>query len=273
MTDPDRAGVWADAGTPGVPGATALLAGLDSGVVGLRREAEVLTVALEHGRHVVLEGPPGAGKSTLLRHLATRAGRPVELVEGNAELTPGRLVGQHDPALVLEGGYRPEAFQEGPLVVALRTGAWLYLEELNRVPEETLNVLITVLAEGELHVPRLGHIPADPAFRLVAAMNPFDAVGTARVSQAIADRVCRIAIAYQDEPAEREIVRRATELASALVEIAVALARASRAHPDLRAGASVRGAIDTAALAADSEACATRSPSTPPSCKTRRWPR
>ena len=29
----------------------------------------------------------------------------------------------------------------------------LYVEEINRVPEETLNVLITVMSEGELHVP------------------------------------------------------------------------------------------------------------------------
>ena len=39
----------------------------------------------------------------------------------------------------------------------MRGGGLLYLEELNRVPEETLNVLITVLTEGEIAVPRLGH--------------------------------------------------------------------------------------------------------------------
>lgn len=231
------------------PGAAALLAGLDTGVVGLHREAEVLAVALSTGRHVVLEGPPGAGKSTLLRHLATHAQRDVEFVEGNAELTPGRLVGQYDPALVLEGGYRDDAFLEGPLVAALRTGAWLYVEELNRVPEETLNVLITVLAEGELHVPRLGHIPAAPGFWLVAAMNPFDAVGTARVSQAVADRMCRISIGYQDAEAEREITRRVTAADEALASLTVELSRATREHPDLRNGSSVRGAIDTALLA------------------------
>lgn len=40
-----------------------------------------------------------------------------------------------------------EAFTEGPLVSALREGSRLYIEELNRVPEETLNVLITALAD------------------------------------------------------------------------------------------------------------------------------
>ena len=50
---------------------------------------------------------PGPGKSTLLRAVADGAGFGVEFVEGNAELTPARLVGHHDPALVLEAGYRP----------------------------------------------------------------------------------------------------------------------------------------------------------------------
>ena len=50
----------------GVPFATPEVVELTP-VVGLRREREVLTVALATGRHVVLEGPPGTGKSTLLR--------------------------------------------------------------------------------------------------------------------------------------------------------------------------------------------------------------
>ena len=64
-------------------------------------------------------------------------------------------------------------------------------------------MLVGALAEGEIHVPRLGRVPAAASFRLIAAMNPFDAVGTARVSQAISDRMCRISIAYQDAPGER----------------------------------------------------------------------
>ncbi len=213
-------------------------------VVGLRREREVLTVALATGRHIVLEGPPGTGKSTLLRSIARDTGQHVVFVEGNAELTPARLVGQFDPAQVLSGGYRTDAFVDGPLITAMRTGGLLYLEELNRVPEETLNVLITVLTEGEIAVPRLGTVAAGKEFRLIAAMNPFDAVGTARVSQAIADRMCRVVLGYQDEAAEQAITASVSGLAGRWVDLAVALTRATREHRDVRMGSSVRGAID-----------------------------
>lgn len=235
-----------------------LVARLEDGVVGRIREIELVVAAIAANRHILIEGPPGTGKSTLLRGVAREMDIGFEFVEGNAELTPARLIGHFDPARVLADGYDPDIFVPGPLAAALRDGSLLYVEELNRVPEETLNVLITVMSERELNVPRLGRIEAADGFRLVSAMNPFDAVGTARISSAIYDRVCRIAVDYQSQQDELMILQREVEtpnqgFAAALepewATLVVELVRATRQHPDLRIGSSVRGAIDMVLVA------------------------
>ncbi len=221
-------------------------------VVERAEEAELLEAALLGGAHVLLEGPPGTGKSTLLRRVATGRRIPFVMVEGNAELTPARLIGHFDPALVLSKGYVTEIFEDGPLLEAMRTGGLLYVEELNRIPEETLNVLLTAMSELEITVPRLGRVAAAPGFALVAAMNPFDAVGTARVSGALYDRTCRLSMDYQSAAAEERIVGlRADGLDERWRARVVDLVRRTRDHADVRFGSSVRGAIDIARLAVE----------------------
>lgn len=227
-----------------------LVGRLTTQVVGRRREIDLVVAALAADRHMLLEGPPGTGKSTLLRAVAHELGIGFEFVEGNAELTPARLVGHFDPARVLAEGYDADVFVDGPLVAALRSGALLYVEELNRVPEETLNVLVSVMSEREITVPRLGRIAAEAGFRLVAAMNPFDAIGTARISSAIYDRVCRLAVGYQDATDETAITRRhQPDVDADWVARTVELVRLTREHPDVRIGSSVRGSIDMCAVA------------------------
>jgi MoxR-like ATPase len=208
------------------------------------------------GRDIILEGPPGTSKSTLLRAITAEWGIPLVFVEGNADLTPAKLVGHHNPARVLREDYSEDNFVDGPLLEAMREGGFLYIEEFNRAPEDTLNTLLTAMAERQVAVPRAGTVTAKPTFRVIASMNPYDNVGTTRLSTSVHDRLCRLSISYQDAESERGIVAlRAPlpdldpELYTRLVADAVAVTRATREHPDVRQGSSVRGAIDLTLIA------------------------
>jgi MoxR-like ATPase len=224
-------------------------------VVGRTRELELLLAATATGRDVVLEGPPGTSKTTMLKALTGAWNIPLVLIEGNAELTPPKLLGYYDPAHVMRDGYTPDAFNDGPLLEAMRSGGFLYIEEFNRAPDDTLNLLLTAIADRMVAIPRLGVVRASESFRVIGSMNPYDNVGTTRLSMSIRDRLCRISVGYQDAASERAIVERRTGLEDAghgqghVVEDAVSLTRATRSHPDLRQGSSVRGAIDLALIA------------------------
>jgi MoxR-like ATPase len=210
----------------------------------------LILAAVAAGRDLLLEGPPGTSKSTILRAITAGWGIPLLFVEGNAELTPAKLIGHHNPARVLREDYSADNFVAGPLVAAMRRGGFLYIEELNRAPEDTLNALLTAMAEREVEVPRVGRIRAEPSFRVVASMNPFDNVGTARISASFYDRLCRLAVGYQSAAEDEEIVALRTGSDDVgLVADAVAITRATRDHPDVRQGSSVRGAIDLVAVA------------------------
>lgn len=228
-----------------------------SHLVGRGRELDLLLSAVAAGRDVLLEGPPGTSKTTLLRAITAEWGIPLLFVEGNADLTPAKLIGHHNPARVLREDYSAENFVDGPLVAAMRRGGFLYIEEFNRAPEDTLNALLTAMAERQVTVPRVGTVGAAASFRVIASMNPYDNVGTTRLSTSVHDRLCRLAVGYQDERDERGIVALRTGATAAaagslddrLVADAVAVTRATREHPDVRQGSSVRGAIDCVLVA------------------------
>jgi MoxR-like ATPase len=100
----------------------------------------------------------------------------------------------------------------------------------------------------------------------VSAMNPFDAIGTARISSAVYDRVCRLAVDYQSAADEAAIVERAGPSDPAdrvWLGKVVELVRATRSHPDLRVGSSVRGAIDMCAVASSLAEVRQQPPSSP----------
>lgn len=221
-------------------------------VVGRERELELALATVAAGRDLVLEGPPGTSKTTMLKAITAEWGIPLVLVEGNGDLTPARLLGHHNPSRVLREDYSADNFVPGPLVEAMEHGGFLYVEEFNRAPADTLNTLLTAMADRSVEIPRVGTIRAKSTFRVIASMNPFDNVGTTRLSTSVSDRLNRIVVDYQDAASEEAIVKLRAGLTGPMADKvaadAVALTRATRTHEDLRQGSSVRGAIDCASV-------------------------
>ena len=214
-------------------------------VVGRQVEIKSILTAMEAGKHILLEGPPGTSKSTLLRIIARTVGVHFYIVEGNIDLTPAKLVGHFNPAKVLADNYQPEYFDKGPLTRAMEEGGILYIEEFNRMPADVSNVLISPMEEGEISIPRFGTVKAVRPFTVIAAQNPYDDVGTVRVSRAFMDRICLIKMKYQNEDEERDIVKLRTGSGDLkIIELVVKLVRETRDHPDIKLGASVRAGID-----------------------------
>jgi MoxR-like ATPase/Mg-chelatase subunit ChlD len=220
-------------------------------MVGREQEMATARAALAGGRHLLLEGPVGCGKTTLALAVCRDLARATVRVDGDDRFTESRLAGWFDPPLVLGLGYREEAFIPGPLLRAMREGRVLFLNELNRLPEAAQNLLLPALDEGVVQVPHLGPVRAAEGFQVVATQNPAEYVATGHLSEAIRDRFEHLELGYQSAAEEEEILAVATGCRDrALVRTAVRLARATRVHPRLRRGASVRGAIAIVELAA-----------------------
>ncbi len=222
-----------------------------SPLIGRAAELRATMACLAAGRNALLEGPVGVGKTALARAACAAAERGFVRVDGDGRYTEAKLVGHFDPPGVLARGYQPDLFIAGPLVAAMRDGAVLFLNELNRMPEGVQNVLLPALDEGQVTVPRLGLVTAASGFAVVATQNPAEFVATGHLSEALRDRFELIALGYQSEEEERAIVAGCARGAPRAERIAaaVSLVRATRQDPRFRRGASVRAAIAIVELA------------------------
>jgi MoxR-like ATPase len=230
-------------------------------MIGRQQEMAAARAVLEGGRHLLLEGPVGSGKTTLAAEACGRLGRRTVRVDGDDRFSESRLAGWFEPPLVLRLGYCEDAFVAGPLVRAMREGAVLFLNELNRLPEAAQNLLLPALDEGLVEIPHLGEVRAAEGFQVVATQNPAEYVATGHLSEALRDRFEHLVVGYQTASEEEEIVAAATGCTEAqLVRAAVRVVRGTRSHPRVRRGASVRGAIAMVQLDAAREGEAALAP-------------
>ncbi|MCK5185248.1 MAG: MoxR family ATPase, partial [Candidatus Heimdallarchaeota archaeon] len=121
--------------------------------------------------------------------------------------------------------------------------------EINRCPESTQNVLLSAMDEGHLVIPKLGEVNAKPGFFIIATQNPVEFIATTPLGEAIKDRFVWIRLDYQSESDEKQIVAaKVKDAPEEVTDYSVLIVRETRLSTDLRRGASIRGAIDLAAI-------------------------
>jgi len=218
-------------------------------IIGRSSELRKALTSKYAGKHLLLEGEVGVGKTVLAEAIARHFDQEFFRVDGDERFNENKMVGGFDPPLVIENGYNWESFMPGPLTKAMKEGGILFLNELNRLPEGTQNVLLPAMDEERIGIPKLGVLHAEPGFYIIATQNPEEHVGVTTLGEALKDRFVWIKLNYQSEDDECRITElRSNSSDREVVRKAVKIARLTRKHPDIRRGASVRAAIDIASL-------------------------
>jgi len=172
-----------------------------------KKAYELLDDAVSARLTPIIVGPPGVGKSLLARKFAYDTQRPFYELFFDELMSPSHLIGTFNPAVLVSKGYCMEAFEPGPLLLAMVGGGVFVAQELNRASEFCQNSFLEPLEEKTLYIPRLGKIRANDNFVFIAVANPYEFSGAHRISEALRDRLhVWISLSYPTKETELKII-------------------------------------------------------------------
>ena len=211
------------------------------------------------GFPVHFRGPSGTGKTTVAMHLASKIGRPVVLIHGDAEYKTSDLVGS-------ESGYRfrklddqfihsvhkveedmEKKWVNNRLTIAVKNGFTLIYDEFTRSRAEANNILLPILQERMMSTSAGKqedyYMKVHPDFCAIFTSNPEEYAGVNRTQDALRDRMVTLDLDHFDFETELQITQAKSKLPRNETEKIVSVVRGLRESGKTEFAPTVRGSI------------------------------
>lgn len=196
-------------------------------------DVEAVALAIDRDLPVLIVGPTGCGKTSLVHHMASLVGSQIVRINMTGDYRTANFVGQFVlSAQYSQSGQSEVVWDDGPLLKAMRSGAWLLVDEIDACPPGVMLAMQSVLEPSRtITLPNGEAVKAHKDFRIFATANSIGTddmglyTGTMPMNEATLDRFAvTIQMAYPLPKVERQILRDRTGIgalhAKGMVEVA-----------------------------------------------------